>query len=137
MNELKKQVRIDLCGGEISLPVNMSIVEIIERVYGININFAVVALQNPMQVKLTQLAEVYLSWMTAGHYEQLGVSRKDVREYIYTADPDQVDRLSGAIMGAALHYRKAITGDDMDALAEGKNLGAEDSGAKKPSSAPE
>lgn len=134
MQDLRKQVRVALCGGEVALPVDMAVIEIIERVYDLNVNFAVVALQNPAQVKLTQLAEVYLSWLRPGHFEQLNVKRADVREYIYTADIDQIDVLSGAVMGAALHFRKAISGDDMDALAKGGSIQQESLETKKPSS---
>lgn len=137
MSGLKKQVRVELCGAEIALPVNMALIEIIERVYDTNVNFAVVALQNPAQVKLTQLAEVFLSWMSAGHFEQLGVKRADVREFIYKADMDVIDRLTGAIMGSALHFREAISGDDMETLAKGKSIQQEDLETKKLSSDPE
>lgn len=134
MEELRKQVRVEICGGEVSLPVDMGIIETIERVYNMNVNFAVVALQNPAQVKVTQLAEVYNSWLKAGHYEQLGANRGDIRKYIYQADIDDINRLTGAIMGAALHFRKAISGDDMDTLAKGESIQQEGLETKKPSS---
>lgn len=132
--DLKRQVTVEIDGQEIHLEVNMRIIEIIERVYNCNVNFAVVALQNPMQVKLTDLADVYGQWLTNGHLEQLEISRKDLRRWVYKADIDTINRLSGAVMGAALHYRHDISGEDMQTLASGRSLEGPTDEEKKPSS---
>lgn len=132
--DLKRQVTVEIDGQEVHLDVNMRVIEIIERVYNCNVNFAVVSLQNPAQVKLTDLADVYGAWLTNGHLEQLEISRKDLRRWVYQADIDTINRLSGAVMGAALHYRHDISGDDMQTLASGRSLEGPTDDEKKPSS---
>lgn len=126
MTELRKQVTVGLMGQELHLDIGMSMLEAVEAVYDLNINFVPVILQNSHQVKLTQLADLYLRWLTTGQVEQLGGNRKAIREWIYCADEPEIRVLVGALQAACLYYRRKITADELDILQRGEDLPGKD-----------
>jgi len=122
MADVRKQVCVELCGSDVHLSVDMRFIELVERVYDMNVNVVPVILQNPSHIKVTQLADLYLAWMTNEQVNTLGVKRVDIREDIYQASIEKINRMVGCIQAACLYYRREIDEADFDTLTKGESL---------------
>jgi len=129
---LRKQITIPLAGQEIHINVDMRVIEIVESIYDTNVDVvATEILTNPSRIKLTQIATIVCAMLTAGHYEQLGLKHREVRDEILGASPDDIGKIVGAIQAACLYCRKYITEAEFDRLNQGLDLEDEDEGKKK------
>jgi hypothetical protein len=133
MGDLRKQCQIELCGSDVSLNVDMRLIELIERIYDSNVDVVAVMLTDPRRIKLTQIADVYLAWLTPGQLDSLGTNRADIREYIYKASMDEINKLVGCIQASCLYFRNQISAEDFDTLTRGESL-PDEVDAKKPGS---
>lgn len=123
MKNIRKTVTLPLGDDEVSLNVDMRIIEVVERIYDVNVDLvATVLLVDPSRVKLTDLAQVVGEWLTPMHFEQLGIKRKDVKELIYTANHAELSKIVGCVQAACLFVRRHITAEELDALARGEDL---------------
>lgn len=132
---MKKFVELDVCGESFTLPVDMRIIEIIERVYNMNVDLvAATVLVNPAKIRLVDLAQVVEAWLAGKDTE---LTRRDIKSDVYTKSNDELNKLVGSIQAACMYFRKHIDERQFDLLARGEDLPAEpladdDLDAKKP-----
>lgn len=123
MSDLKKRITIAIAGEEIDVDVNMRIIEIAERIYDFNADvIASVLLVDLARVKLTQLADLICEWIPPQKYQQHDLRRKDLRNGVYTATPDELRKLTGCVQAALLFCRRHIDEEEMQTLARGEDL---------------
>jgi hypothetical protein len=124
---LRKQITIPLAGQEIHINVDMRVIEIVESIYDTNVDVvATEILTNPRKIKLTQIATIICTMLTVGHYEQLGLKHREVRDEILGAPSGDIGKMVGAIQAACLYCRKYINEEQFDRLNQGLDLEEEE-----------
>lgn len=117
---MRKYVEFELCGETIELAVDMRVIEVVERVYNKNVDMVAAAvLTNPMSIRLTDIADVIMGWVA---HKNLDLSRRDIKNHIYTASQDDLNVLIGCIQAACLYMRRHITDEQFDTLVRGEDL---------------
>lgn len=117
---MRKSVEFELCGEPIDLTVDMRIIEVVERVYNKNVDMVAAAvLTNPMSIRLTDIADVIMGWVA---HKNLDLSRRDIKNHIYSASQDELNVLIGCIQAACLYMRQHITDEQFDLLVAGEDL---------------
>lgn len=123
MKPLRKQIEVFVGDRSVMLNVDMRVIEIVESVYDTNVDVvATQILTIPAYNQLTKLASVVQQWLLPGHFQQLGLSRQDVKSVIYGASPNEIAKLTGCIQAACLYARNYITDEQMERLARGEDL---------------
>ena len=131
MRKINEIINLQFGERDVQLRVDMRLIETVERVYDCNIDIvAAIILSNPMKIKLSQLASVFIEWMTNEQITFIG-GRDAVKEYIYMADEQTLRMYVGAVQGACLFCRNHITADEMSELAAGNDIGQEEVADKK------
>lgn len=123
MKPLRKQIELTIADRSVMLNVDMRVIEIVESVYDTNVDVvATQILTIPALNQLTKLSAVIQQWLLPGHYQQLGLSRSDVKQAIFGASPDDISRITGCVQAACLYARNYITDEQMERLARGEDL---------------
>lgn len=121
---MRKFIEMEVCGEVYSLPVDMRVIEIVERVYNQNVDMvAAMVLTNAAQVRLTDLASVVMGWLASK--EGCKLTQREIKEYTYTLDSNGLRVLIGSVQAACLYFRNHITEEQFDLLVRGEDLPAE------------
>ena len=126
---LRQSVSIPIGKSSISVEVTFRILEIVERVYDIRADYVKIALQLDRHIKRTDIANVILGWLDAVGEK---VDREEVFEAVMTCNEPTLRKYVGAIQGAIMYSLKDCTEEELQQLAEGKDIRTDaDDGKKK------
>lgn len=126
---LRQSVSIPIGKSSISVEVTFRILEIVERVYDIRADYVKLALQLDKYIKRTDVSNVLLGWL-----EVVGekIDREEVFETVMTCEEATLRKYVGAIQGAIMYSLKECTEEELQQLADGKDIRTEaDDGKKK------
>lgn len=117
---MRKQVEFQICGENVVINVDMRVIEIVERVYDRNVDIvAALILTDPTKIRLTDLAEVVMGWVANMN---LDLSRRDIKNYVYSLPQDELNVIIGCIQAACLYMRRMITDEQFEILVRGEDL---------------
>lgn len=128
MADLRKRIELPLLDDTVELDVTFEIIEVVERVYDMRAEYVAAQLSRPVKILRKDLANVAVGWML-GRTER---SRREIREYVMTADGDTLNLYIGAIQAAILYSLREITDEEFERLSKGQDLDdAPGDGSKK------
>jgi hypothetical protein len=119
--QLKKTLEIPLPNDDtVTISVDFRIIEIVERVYNQNADMvASIDLANPARMLRSKIAMVIAEWVAN---RDTGFKRQEIKEFVMTAKPDQLNVFSGCIQAAVLYSLKYIDDAQFDKLSKGQDL---------------
>lgn len=119
--QLKKTLDIPLPNGETAtLIVDFRIIEIVERVYNQNADLvASVDLASPTRMLRSKIAATIVEWLAT---KETGYKRSEIKEFVLTSAPSQLNVFSGCIQAAVLYSLKYIDDEQFDKLSRGEDL---------------
>ncbi len=114
---MKKTLEIPVGEHEITVPVDWTAIEIVERVFDCNADYICAhVLTDVRKLQRRKIAEVIVEW-TTGRTE---LSRGEVRELAITAPPAIINKYGGFIQGALLFALDYVGPEHLDKLKEEK-----------------
>jgi len=120
-NQMKKTLELPLPDGEtLTMEVTFRIIEIVERVYQKNADMVVsVDLASPIHMLRSKIADVISEWVAT---RQTNFKRSEIREFVITRQPMDLNVYAGCIQAAVMYSLKYIDDDQFAKLTRGEDL---------------
>ena len=113
---LKKNINFTICDKKIILPINFQLIEVVERIYDMNVDYvAGILLRDLKNIKISKLCDVICEFV------DLSTSRladKDVRDFVYQCDAKELTKIIAVVQSVCLYMRKYISEEEMELMLE-------------------
>lgn len=131
MKQMKKTLDLPLPDGDsLTMEVTFRIIEIVERVYNQNADLVVsIDLATPSRMLRSKIADVIAEWVGTRH---TNFKRSEIREFVITRPPDELNVYAGCIQAAVMYSLKYINDDEFAKLTRGEDLDIKPSGGATP-----
>lgn len=85
MPALKKTLVLPVLDQEVAVDVDFRVIEIVERTFELSADAVITLLNDSRRVQRNKVADIVVSWL---EYRELGLKRREIREYVMRAAPE-------------------------------------------------